>query len=122
MSIFIREEFEKFILQLTAVEIVHQWGNSSVGKIGGKIFAIYCNWNDEDIWQIAFKCSDMSFEILPTLKGISKAKYLARAKWVSILPKSELSEQEIKNYIINAHELVWRKLSKKTQQSLKLSK
>lgn len=120
MSIYIRENFEEFIRQLPAVEIVHQWGNASVGKIGGKIFAAFNIWNDEDIWQISFKCSDMGFEMLPTLNKISKAKYLARAKWVSVLPTSELSEEEIKNYIIDAHKIISQKLSKNLRQELGL--
>lgn len=120
MSIYIRENFEEFIKQLPAVEIVHQWGNASVGKIGGKIFATFNIWSDEDIWQISFKCSDMGFEMLPTLNGISKAKYLARAKWVSVLPNSELSEEEIKIYIIDAHKIISQKLSKSLRQELNL--
>jgi len=120
MSVFEREEFEGFILSLKSVEIVHQWGNSSVGKIGGKIFAIFSNWNDGDIWQVCFKCSDISFEMLPTLEGIAKAKYLARAKWVAVLPNSELGEKEIKAYIIEAHKIVSKKLTKKKQNILGL--
>jgi len=120
MSIFEREEFEAFILSLKAVEIVHQWGNSSVGKIGGKIFAIFSIWNDKDQWQICLKCSDISFEMLPTLEGVTKAKYLARAKWVAILPNSELSEKEIKAYIIEAHKIIATKLTKKKQEQLGL--
>ncbi len=120
MSIFIRENFEDFIKQLPAIEIVHQWGNASVGKIGGKIFAIYNIWSDDDIWQISFKCSDISFETLPSLKGVKKAKYLARAKWVSVLPESELSEEEIKQYIISAYKIISQKLPKSKRHSLGL--
>ncbi len=118
MDIFIREDFEAFILSLRAVEIVHQWGNSSVGKIGGKIFATYSIWNDKDEWQIQFKCSDVSFEILPSLAGIEKAKYLARAKWVAISPTSELTQKEIKAYIIEAHKIISKKLTKIKQAEL----
>ena len=120
LNIFIRENFEQFILGLKAVEIVHQWGNASVGKVGGKIFAIYNIWNEKDEWQIAFKCSDMSFEILPNLKGIKKAKYLARAKWVAISPNSELSQEDIKNYITEAHQIIAKKLSKAKRKKLEL--
>ncbi len=118
MDIFIREDFEAFILSLRAVEIVHQWGNSSVGKIGGKIFATYSIWNDKNEWQIQFKCSDISFEILPALVGIEKAKYLARAKWVAISPISELTQKEIKAYIIEAHKIISKKLTKIKQAEL----
>jgi len=118
MSIFERENFEEFISSLKSVEIVHQWGDASVGKIGGKIFAIYSIWNDSDVWQICFKCSDISFEMLPNLDGIKKAKYLARAKWVEVLPNSELSEDDIKAYIVQAHKIISKKLTKKKQAEL----
>ncbi len=118
MNLFLRDDFEKFLLSLKSTEIVHQWGNSSVGNIGGKIFALYSIWNEEDEWQIAFKCSDISFEMLPTLEGIKKAKYLARAKWVAVSPHSELSQDEIKAYIIEAHKIISKKLTKKKQIEL----
>ena len=120
MSLFEREGFEKFISNLKAVEIVHQWGDASVGNIGGKIFAIYSIWNEADVWHISFKCSDMSFEMLPNLEGIRPAKYLARAKWVDVSPSSELEEEDIAAYIVQAHKLIGQKLSKKLREELGL--
>ena len=121
MSLFERDAFESFILSLPAVEIVHQWGDASVGKIGGKIFAIFSMWTDSEEWGIGFKCSDMSFEVLPELKGVAPARYLARAKWVQVAPDSELSEDDVRAYITEAHRLISAKLTKRVQAELGLA-
>ncbi len=121
LDIFEREGFESFISSLPAVTIVHQWGGASVGKIGGKIFALYTIWNETDEWRIAFKCSDMSFQMLPELQGIYPAKYLARAKWVDVAPSSELSEDDVRAYITEAHRLVAVKLTQKLKSELGLT-
>lgn len=120
MSLFERSNFETFISQLHAVEIVHQWGDASVGKIGGKIFAIFSMWTNNGQWGISFKCSDMSFQMLPELDGVEKAKYLARAKWVQVASGSELSEEDIRAYITEAHRLIAKKLTKRVQAELGL--
>lgn len=120
MSLFEREPFESFISALPAVEIVHQWGDASVGKVGGKIFAILSVWSDSGAHQISFKCSDMSFEMLPELEGVDKAKYLARAKWVQVQKQSDLSEDDMRAYIVEAHRLIAAKLPGKTKAALGL--
>jgi len=121
VSLFEREEFEKYISNLTGVEIVHQWGNASVGKVGGKIFAIYSVWGKGDQWKIGFKCSDLSFQMLPELKDVFPAPYLARAKWVQVLSSSELGEDDIKAYIVEAHRLIASKLTQRARDELGLS-
>ncbi len=121
MSIFERETFEKFIFDLRGVEIVHQWGDASVGKVGGKIFAIFSVWGEGEQWKIGFKCSDLSFQMLPELDGIFAAPYLARAKWVQVLPTSELGEDDIKVYIVEAHRLIASKLTQKAKTELGLT-
>ena len=121
LDLFDRGEFERFIGDLPGVKIVHQWGDASVGKVGGKIFAIYSIWNDSDEWHVAFKCSDMSFEMLPELDGITPAKYLARAKWVNVAVNSELSMKDISAYITEAHRLVASKLTRNTKEELGLT-
>ncbi len=120
-SLFERRVFEAFVLDLPAVEIVRQWHDASVGKIGGKIFAIYSDWSENDRFQIAFKCSGLSFEMLVQLDAIRPAKYLARAKWVEVSPGSELSGQELQAYIVEAHRLVAAKLTRRVKQELGLT-
>ncbi len=117
-NLFERDQFEAFIKTLPSVEIVHQWGDASVGKVGGKIFAIYSIWSADNNWHVGFKCSDLSFDMLPNLEGISPAKYLARAKWVDVSPHSELSMDDIKAYIVEAHRLIASKLTRAKKSDL----
>lgn len=121
MSLFEREVFEDFISQLKAVEIVHQWGDASVGKIGGKIFAILSTWQKGQDWHISFKCSDLSFDMLPDVRGVNPAKYLARAKWVQVYQDSDLSDADIRAYIVEAHRLIGAKLTRRAQAELGLA-
>ncbi len=121
INFFERDQFERFILDLPSVTLVHQWGNASVGKVGDKIFALFSIWNDSDEWHVSFKCSDLSFDMLPNLEGITKAKYLARAKWVDVSPNSELTLDDVGAYIVEAHRLIACKLTKVKKAELGLT-
>lgn len=115
-----REQFEAFVLSLPAVEIVRQWGDASVGKVGGKIFAIWGMGGGDAKAHVSFKCSDMSFQMLPELANIAPAKYLARAKWVDVSIGSQLSAEDITAYVVEAHRLVAQKLPGKIKEKLGL--
>lgn len=121
MTLFDRTRFEAFVAGLPHAVIVHQWGDASVGKVGpvgkGKIFAILSDWSRSEP-AISFKCSEMSFEMLPTLPDIRPAPYLARAKWVQVGARSPLSKAELESYIAQAHELIWAKLPLKLREQL----
>ncbi len=111
-----REPFETFVLGLKGVVVVRQWGDASVAKIGGKIFALI-NGDEGDIW---FKASEMAFDLLTELDGIGPAPYLARAGWVAVSARSPLSEDEIRAYVVEAHRLVAGKLTRKVRAALGL--
>ncbi len=111
MSLFDRSEFEAFVAALPATEIVHQWGDASVAKVGGRIFAILSAERNGS--QISFKCSDMAFELLPGLEGVVPAPYLARARWVALGPDSALSEKDLAAYLQQAHRLIAAKLPRR---------
>ncbi len=115
MSLFERAAFEGFIVGLPATEVVRQWGDASVGKVGGKIFAILST-PDEDP-SISFKCSDMAFELLPELDGVVPAPYLARAKWVALGPESALSADDLNAYLVEAHRIIASKLPRRLREA-----
>lgn len=121
MSLYDAENFERFVGGLKSAHIVNQWGGASVGKLGGKIFAILSTWDGDTGLSINFKCSDMSFRMLPELEKVRPAKYLARAKWVQVGEGSPLSEDDLKAYIVEAHRLIGQKLTRKLQAELGLS-
>ena len=123
-----RDEFDAYCGSLKATTHVVQWGGASVWKVGGKIFAICSNWGPEeketdDVTapaRISFKCSDLSYQVLCELEGIIHAPYLARAKWVQAY-EGALSEEDLKSYITDAHDIIASKLTKKMQRELGLS-
>ena len=118
MGLFTRDGFERFVLALPAAEIVHQWRDASVGKVGGKVFALF--GGNQDRPGISFKCSDMAFELLPELNGIAPAPYFARAKWVALGPGSALSEAELGAYLTEAHALIAKRLTRAQRAALGL--
>ncbi len=115
-AILQRAAFEAFILSLPGTNLVRQWGNASVGKVGGKIFALL----NSEPGAVSLKVSDMAYELLTELEGIRPAPYLARAGWVAISAGSPLSEDEIRAYITEAHRLVASRLTRKLRAELGL--
>jgi len=115
-----RDEFNAFCASLPATTNVVQWGNASVWKVGGKIFAICSIWGDDPHQKISFKCSDLSYQILCELEGMIPAPYLARAKWVQVQTPGALSDENIKSCITDAHAIIAAKLTKKLRAELGL--
>lgn len=121
MSLFSRETFEAHIVRLPSVEIVHQWDHASVGKVGGKIFALHSGWTPDGKTALSFKVSDMAFDLLPEIDGMGPAPYLARAKWVQARQGCGLSEAELAAYVDEAHRMVAARLTRKMQVALGLT-
>ena len=120
LDLFVREDFETFVGRFPGVTIVHQWGNASVAKVGGKLFAIFCRWRRSGDWHVAFKCSPLSFVMLQEMEGIVPAPYLARAQWVDVAPLNGLSQDELAAYVGNAHRLIAHKLTRAAKRELGL--
>jgi len=73
-----REEYDAFCAALPYAAHIVQWGDASVWKVGGKVFAIG-GWSDSPEFAVTFKCSETSFAILKALPGIRPAPILRRA-------------------------------------------
>ena len=113
-----RTEFDAYCAGLLATTNVVQWGNASVWKVGGKIFAVCSSWGKGPDQRISFKCSDLSYMMLTEEAGIVPAPYLARAKWVQVTDDRALSDEDLKTYLATAHGLVAAKLTKKLRREL----
>jgi predicted DNA-binding protein (MmcQ/YjbR family) len=113
-----RDEFDIYCKSLPAVTNVVQWGNASVWKIGGKIFAICSHWGKGEDQKISFKCSDLSYSILCEQDHIVPAPYLARAKWVQLTSNDAMSDEDICAYVAEAYTIVCKKLTKETRKEL----
>ena len=97
-----RADFDAYCKTLKATTNVVQWGDSSVWKIGAKIFAICSKWGKGDGARISFKCSELSYSILIEQPDIIPAPYLARAKWVQVETADAMTDQEVRAYIDDA--------------------
>ncbi|MEH6547978.1 MAG: MmcQ/YjbR family DNA-binding protein [Sneathiella sp.] len=113
-----RDEFDTYSQSLPAVSNVVQWGNASVWKIGGKIFAICSHWGKGVDQKISFKCSDLSFPILCEQEHIAPAPYLARAKWVQLTSDKAMKDEDIQAYIGEAYSIVSAKLTRAARKEL----
>src|SRR5271167_1349978 len=71
-----REEFDGFCVCLASAIHVIQWGDASVWKVGGKVFAIG-GWSESSEFAVTFKCTETSFAMLKDLPGLRPAPYLA---------------------------------------------
>lgn len=125
-----RDEFDAFCGSFKGATNVVQWGNATVWKIGGKIFAICSGWgqkknhaekNERGQGQrIAFKCSDISYQLLCEQPGIIPAPYLARAKWVQLAAPDAMDDEAVKTYIAAAYDIIVGKLTKAQRKALDL--
>lgn len=116
-----RDEFDIFCGALPATTHVVQWGNASVWKVGGKIFAVCSSWGEGAHAKFSFKCSDLSYALLTQQDGLVPAPYLARAKWVQMERSGALPEEDLKAYIAAAHKIIAGKLTKKQRKDLGLA-
>ena len=92
-----------------------QWGNDLLFRIAGKIFA---GMSLDPPHSLSFKCTPEKFDELIELEGIIPAPYTARNKWVMLERLDALRDSEIKTLIAISYEMIFSKLTKKTQAEL----
>ena len=116
------DEFNDFCRALPATTHVVQWGGSDVWKVGGKVFAIG-GWDDGDGARFTFKVSDIAYEFLKEMPGLRPAPYLASRgmTWIQHYGAPGLSDDDLKDYLRQSHQIVSRGLTKKLQRELGLN-
>lgn len=114
-------EFNAFCRRLPATSHVVQWGGADVWKVGGKVFAIAWAEGGGDA-SVTFKVSELAFEILKEQPGLRPAPYLASRglKWIQHHDKPGLSDAELKDYLVRAHQIVAAGLSRRKRRELGL--
>jgi predicted DNA-binding protein (MmcQ/YjbR family) len=117
-----RKGYDAFCKSLPHTTHVVQWGDASVWKIGGKVFAIG-GWSNGENFAVTFKCSTMSFAILKELPGARPAPYLASRglSWIQRFDARSLSDHDLKQYVRQSYALVAAGLPKRTQSALGLT-
>ena len=112
-----RDEFDNYCSSLKSTTNVVQWGNSSVWKVGGKVFAIHSG-NNKDDHKMSTKCSELNYQILLDLPGIHTAPYLKKGNWVQITTKEAMNNEDSMDYIKSSYEIIAGKLTKKLKAEL----
>jgi predicted DNA-binding protein (MmcQ/YjbR family) len=116
-----RQEFDAFCVRLPHATHVVQWGNASVWKVGGKVFAVG-GWSDSPAFAVTFKCSELSFAILKDVPGIRPAPYLASRglSWLQRIHDRSLSDEGLEDYLRQSYALVVAPLPRKMLHELGL--
>jgi predicted DNA-binding protein (MmcQ/YjbR family) len=117
-----RKDYDAFCETLPNATHVVQWGDASVWKIGGKVFAIG-GWSNGETFAVSFKCSKTSFAILSELPGLRPAPYLASRglSWMQRIDDSALDDAGLQAYLRQSYALVAAGLPKRTQRALGLT-
>lgn len=116
MTLHTRKGFEKFCGSLPAVTFVDQWGGV-VAKVGGKMFAMLGLTS----FDVTFKVTEMSFEVLSGIDGIGQAAYSAKRQWVAVEKGADIPGRDVEAYVREAHRIISGKLTKKLQAELGLT-
>ena len=111
------EAVEAHCLSLRAATLTIQWGGTHVFKVGGKLFAM----SEGEVWGLAFKASDMAFELLCEQGLARPAPYLGRAKWLQLTHPDVLADDDLAAYLTQAHALVSAKLTRRMRAELGLA-
>jgi predicted DNA-binding protein (MmcQ/YjbR family) len=114
-----RKDYDAFCASLPHATHVVQWGDASVWKIGGKVFAIG-GWFEGHEFAVTFKCSETSFAILKDLPGARPAPYLASRglSWIQRFDARSLSDHDLEQYLRQSYAMILAALPKKTQRAL----
>ena len=115
-----REDYDAFCESLPHATHVVQWGDASVWKIGGKVFAIG-GWFDGPEFAVTFKCSKTSFAILSEVPGLRPAPYLASRGflWMQRVDMRSFSDHDLKDYIRQSYAMILAALPKRTREALR---
>jgi predicted DNA-binding protein (MmcQ/YjbR family) len=111
-------DVERFCISLAGAVREEPWSDTTVFKIGGKMFAVIVHDDAHKPIGMWFKAGDGSYEILTQIPGIGPCPYFWRAKWVEMTGLKPLKSDELKGYLARAHALVAAKLSGKKRKAL----
>ena len=115
-----REEYDVFCAAFPQATHVVQWGDASVWKVVGKVFAIG-GWSTAE-FAVTFKCSETSFAVLKDLPGLRPAPYLASRglTWIQRTDRRTLGDAEFEGYLRASYALIVAALPRKVRRELGL--
>ena len=117
------EEYNAYCGGMAHTSYVVQWGNASVWRVAGKVFAIG-GWQDEDEELfVTFKVSELSYDLLKEQPSCRPAPYLASRgmKWIQRTGPDTIDDGALQDYLAESYRLVSLGLTKKKQKELGLN-
>ena len=80
-------------------------------------------WGQESGLEIAFKASDIGFEIKQDMPGLRPAPYMASRgmKWMQRYDDPGLDDESLREHLLTSYEMVSRNLTKNRQKQLGLN-
>jgi predicted DNA-binding protein (MmcQ/YjbR family) len=110
------EAIRRLCLRLPHVTEKVQWGEHLVFKVGDKMFLVASL--EPSKHALSLKVSPEAFEQLQEIDGIVPAPYLARAKWLALRDLGLLQDDEMRDLIRAAHQLVFDSLPRSRREAL----
>jgi predicted DNA-binding protein (MmcQ/YjbR family) len=111
------DQITKHLLSLPGAKLSIKWGSDHIFVVGEKMFAGMGPRSDKP-HGISFKTDEIGFEVLTKISGITPAKYLARAHWVSLERLDRLPDRQLRSYLERAYAIVAAGLPRKTRAAL----
>ena len=109
-----KDELHAAAMALPGATLDLKWGDDHCYCVGGKMFCA----TDGAYSNLSFKASDIAFEALTETGRAEPAKYMARAKWVTLKDLAAENADEVADWVRSAHALVAAKLSGKLRKAL----
>lgn len=111
-----RDELHGAAMALPGTELDVKWGDDHCYCVGGRMYAA----TDGAYTGLSFKASDIAFEALTSTGRAQPAKYLARARWVTLKDLAAQDAVEVADWLRTAHALVAAKLTRAQRRALGL--
>lgn len=113
-------QFRHHVERWPGVTLDVKWGDHLVASVDNKMFAMFDLPDNATPGRVHFKVEDDLFLALTDQPGIASAKYLARARWVTVIEPQRFPLKWYGERLRTAYELVAGKLSRKRQRELGL--
>jgi predicted DNA-binding protein (MmcQ/YjbR family) len=110
------EQVRDYCLSLPHTTERVQWGDNLVFKVGGKIYAILGLEPGEN-WLTLKSTPEEAAELIER-PGIIRAPYVGGSHWVTIETANALQRDESEQLLRQSYDLIFAKLTKKTQAAL----
>jgi predicted DNA-binding protein (MmcQ/YjbR family) len=107
------EWIRKLCLALPGATENIQWGNDLVFKANGKIFATASL--EPNGSALTFKCTPDEFTELIERPGCAPARYVGRAKWITLQTLDALPARETRRLLLQSYDLIVSKMPRKNR-------